>query len=128
MIGNKFVQFFMSITNIARCDTYTMWGYTKGVRSLNRLFLNKRYRLEFTKSAITNSIRMKAQGLSFYVMPINTALSVSELKILFTDSIAAMCEKTGTREWNKTDTPPTTITLSTLRHSAAIFRRTGTLA
>jgi hypothetical protein len=64
---------------------------------------------------------MKAQGLSFYVMPINTALSVSELKILFTDSIAAMCEKTGTREWNKTDTPPPTITLSTIRHGVGFY-------
>ena len=44
------------------------------------------------------------------------------------DDSAAICEKTGTREWDKTDTPPTTITLSTLRTSAAIFRRVGICA
>jgi hypothetical protein len=53
-----------------------------------------------------------------------------ELNIL--DSIystsAAICEKTGTREWDKTDTPPTTITLETIRTSAAIFRRVGICA
>jgi hypothetical protein len=41
---------------------------------------------------------------------------------------AAICEKTGTREWDKTDTPPTTITLETIRTSAAIFRRVGICA
>jgi hypothetical protein len=45
-----------------------------------------------------------------------------------TDSSAAICEKTGTREWDKPDTHQTTITLSTLRNSAAIFRRVGICA
>jgi len=52
-----------------------------------------------------------------------------KLGILFTDSIgAAISEKTGTREWDKADTPPPTTTLSTLRSSAAIFRRVGICA
>jgi hypothetical protein len=38
-----------------------------------------------------------------------------------TDSSAAICEKTGTREWDKTDTPPTTITLSTIRHGVGFY-------
>lgn len=46
----------------------------------------------------------------------------------FIDNSAAIGEKTGTIKWDKPSTPPPTITLSTLRTSAAIFRRVGICA
>ena len=121
--NNKFFQFFMLLTNGMRCNAYINYKHTKHIQFINRLCLIKRYRPSFTKSSIETSIDMASNGIFLYTMPI------TRLCLFFIDSIKAVATiSTGTREWNKTDTPTTTTTLSTLRTSAGIFRRVGICA
>lgn len=137
-MSNKFYRFLLLLPD--NCDTHKRWWnvkYAQNIRFLNSLFLSrKRHRIRFTKKVkqhlfrtITTEVKTRGQGCCFYVGNSSASFSVLALKGLFTDSTsAAISEKTGTREWDKTDTPPTTITLETIRTSAAIFRRVGICA
>lgn len=58
-----------------------------------------------------------------------TILKTERLIILLNKLLARINLELGlAKQLSQTSTPPTTITLSTLRTSAAIFRRAGTLA
>jgi hypothetical protein len=75
--------------------------------------------------------RFRAHGLwiKFDYFKYKTTDKAARLVVLFKKILARINLELGlAKQLSQTNTPPTTITLSTLRTTAAIFRRAGTLA